>query len=490
MRNKIVGIIAGFAAIFCICSCTQSLDPNIPADKPSSSDSGEEFELFAVVTEGFSADVVQSGATTKTILNEDWTVSWSESDLMSVFNSGAGENTWSDNCRFVVSDPARGGFVKDASESTKKLISGKDSYDWYACSPWMQYGANPSGTKGYTVNRTPRQMGYGSTAHLSESDIVAGKALAVPSGTAPELKLYHVCTLLKFTVVNNTGSSVAITSLTLDALSGGSYITGSFTMDWGLGNSDMPRLDATKMGSAKAYTCTLNVVENKGDETTPEWSAITQTVADGESVDLYMIVAPFTIPAGGKMKLEITGSAGTCTLEKTMSKEIRFTAGSYNTATKAIGTNNINNQNYNKSGLTTFYPEDKNNYSYGVGKNASIQTAPYTYTAQTTSGAYVRFPNNNSMMAIKGINLHGATSLRFSYRKDSANECNTALYYRFSDASSWTEIASSSSIGLISHDFSIENPDGKNIDIQVKNMSEVTDSKFPAIDDWKLVALD
>ena len=80
--------------------------------------------------------------------------------------------------------------------------------------------------------------------------------------------------------------------------------------------------------------------------------------------------------------------------------------------------------------------------------------------------------------------------MTFSYRKDSANECNTALYYRFSDASSWTEIASSSSIGLISHDFSIENPDGKNIDIQVKNMSEVTDKKYPTVDDWKLVALD
>ncbi len=72
----------------------------------------------------------------------------------------------------------------------------------------------------------------------------------------------------------------------------------------------------------------------------------------------------------------------------------------------------------------------------------------------------------------------------------SFHECKTTLYYRFSDASSWTEIASSSSIGLISHDFTIENPDGKNIDIQVKNMSEVTDAKYPAIDDWKLVALD
>ena len=203
------------------------------------------------------------------------------------------------------------------------------------------------------------------------------------------------------------------------------------------------------------------------------------------------------------MKLEITGSAGTCTLEKTMSKEIRFTAGSYNTATisyskpekvlfaenfgtNAIGTNNI--PKYDKAGLTTFYPEDKNNYSYGVGNNASIQTAPYS--SQTTSGAYVRLPKNNSMMAIKGINLHGSKSLRFSYRKDSANDCSTTLYYKFSDVSSWTELASSSSTGLISHDFTIENPDGKTIDIQVKNRSDVTDKKYPVVDDWKLVALD
>lgn len=72
----------------------------------------------------------------------------------------------------------------------------------------------------------------------------------------------------------------------------------------------------------------------------------------------------------------------------------------------------------------------------------------------------------------------------------SSHECKTTLYYRFSGASSWTELASSSSIGLISHDFTIENPDGKTIDIQVKNRSEVTDKKYPTVDDWKLVALD
>ena len=123
-----------------------------------------------------------------------------------------------------------------------------------------------------------------------------------------------------------------------------------------------------------------------------------------------------------------------------------------------------------------------------MGNNASIQTAPYT--SQTTSGAYVRLPKNNSMMAIKGINLHGSKSLRFSDRKDSANDCSTTLYYKFSDVSSWTELASSSSTGLISHDFTIENPDGKTIDIQVKNRSEVKEEKYPVVDDWKLVALD
>lgn len=72
----------------------------------------------------------------------------------------------------------------------------------------------------------------------------------------------------------------------------------------------------------------------------------------------------------------------------------------------------------------------------------------------------------------------------------SFHECKTTLYYRFSDASSWTELASSSSTGLISHDFTIENPDGKTIDIQVKNRSEVKEEKYPVVDDWQLVALD
>lgn len=79
--------------------------------------------------------------------------------------------------------------------------------------------------------------------------------------------------------------------------------------------------------------------------------------------------------------------------------------------------------------------------------------------------------------------------LRFSYRKDSANECITVLSYKFSDTSSWTEVDSSAETGVITHEFTIENPESKTIDIQIKNISAVTDSKWPTVDDWKLVAL-
>lgn len=506
MKLDYIKILAVALAVASFCSCADSLAPDSRIDDKPASDVSDCFQLFASVPEGFSDIYGIAGNQTKTVLNDDWTVSWRVGDGMSVFNAGNGETVFSSNCRFLISDVISGKFVKDASETSKSLVGGKESYDWYACSPWMQYGANPSGTKGYTVNRTPQQVGYGSTAHVSESDIMAGKALSVLSGEVPVLKLNHTCALLKFTVVNNSGSAAAITGLTLDATAGGSYITGSFTMDWGADESELPRLDASRMGSAKAYTCALSVVENVGTESEPKYSTITETVANGESVDVYMVVAPFSIRAGSVLKLEISGSEGVCTLEKMMPRDISFTAGSYNTATisyskpekvlftenfglNPVGTANINKSLYDKSGLTTLYPDDAANYSYGVDQNASLRTDAYTYTVQTTSGAYVRFPKANSMLAIKGIGLHGSTNLKFSYRKDSANECITVLSYKFSDTSSWTELDSSAETGVITHEFTIENPESKTIDIQIKNISPVTENKWPTVDDWKLVAL-
>ena len=133
------------------------------------------------------------------------------------------------------------------------------------------------------------------------------------------------------------------------------------------------------------------------------------------------------------------------------------------------------------------HPEDASSYSYGSYNNASFQTA--AYTGQTTTGAYVRYPKANASITIKGIVLHGATSLNFSYRKDAENTSTTVTKWRFSDESSWNEIASSDATGIISHDFTIVNNDNKTIDIQVQMTSAVTNSKYPVTDDWTLKAL-
>ncbi len=489
MRKTVYTLAAILSPIAMLCSCSDALTPESSTSKEVNP--APVAALFA-----------HPQTLSKTVLNSDWSVTWEDSDDMTVFNAGAGETSYSDNCRFSMSDASSGKFVKDVSETSKSLISGKESYDWYVSSPWMQYGSSPAGTKGYTVNRAPFQKGYGSTSHISESDILVGKALAVSSDATPSLILNHVCALMKFTVVNNSGSASTITGLTLDATSGGTYITGSFSMDWKAGTEETPCLSSSVMGSAKAYTCALSVVENAGTEESPDYQAITQTVASGESVDLYMVVAPFTIPAGGKIGLEITGSNGICSLEKTVESAISFKAGTYNTATipyenpeKVLFMENFGTAavgyakvaSYGKSGLYTLYPDDKAGYGYGVSNNASFQIA--TYTGQTTTGAYVRFPKKGASVAIKGINLHGATKLRFSYLKDSANVSETALSWRFTGTTDWTALTSSTSTGVISYEFTIENPDNKTIDIQLQNSSDVTNSKYPTVDNLKLVAL-
>lgn len=500
MKRECLEIFAAVQSVALLCSCAPNLVPD-SSDLGASDFSENAFELFASAPDPFARLSGKAGPT-KTVLNGDWSVSWCPTDRMSVFNRGVGENAYSPNCRFLISDVASGRFVKDVSETSKDLVSGKAAYDWYACSPWMQYGAAPSGTKGYTVPLSPMQVGYGSSSHVSEADILAGKALNVLSGDAPEMEMNHVCTLMKFTVVNGSPSPVAIASLKLDASAGASYIAGSFTMDWGADASTLPRLDPARMGSSKSYSCTLNVVENAGTDSEPEYVPMTEEIGVGESADFYMVTAPFRIPAGGKVKLEISGSGGICSLEKTMSRETSFLAGTFNTAaivysnpekilfmedfgTKAVATAKV--PAYDKTGLYVLYPEDKAGYGYGVYNNASLQTADYS--GKTASGAYVRFPKQNASMTVTGVALHGNTKLKFSYRKDSGNGCVTALKWRFNGTSSWTVLQESSETGIVSCEFEISNPDGKAIDIQIQNLSAVTAPDYPTVDDWKLVAL-
>lgn len=451
-------------------------------------------------------------ASTKTTLGTDWSVSWDSGDNLSVFNAAAGSSSYSDNCKFLIDGtPADGKFIKDASQTNKALVSGESSYDWYACYPWMEYGANPGGTKGYTINRTPQQVGYNSTLHIAGSDLMAGTAFGVADGTAPSIALHHVGALMKFTVTNNTGEAAAITGLTLDATAGNSYITGSFTMNWG-DSSTQPSLDATQMGSSKAYTCALSVVKNTGTDESPAYETIDETIANGASVDLYMVVAPFTIPAGGKIKLTIAGSLGSIELEKTVGGSgITFAAGTYNTAslsytkpeyvvfTETFGANtvttaNLNAGNYGKAGLTTAVAAHASDYEYSVNGNASIQASTAAsniaanYAECGISPAYVRLPATSavSFMCIKNITVEANTTYEFQYNKVKGGGVSiTKFGWRDSSASSWTYDNETSDEGTITQTFTTG--DFTKIDIMVQSPSEGAHTPYTSVDLFKLI---
>ena len=478
--RKLYLSVAAVAALLCA-SCQKNNDVNIPSEPVS---------LFA-----YDADA-------KTALNEgNWSVAWISSDNLSVFNAAAGSTTYSDNCRFLISGtPGNGQFIKDPAQTDKNLVGDAASYDWYACYPWMEYGAKPGATKGYTVATSFQQVGYNTTGHIAHYDIMAGKALAVAAGTAPRIALHHVGALMKFTVTNATGEATPITSLTLDASQGGSYISGSFTMNWGA-DGVTPALDASQMGSSKSYTTTVNIVKNVGTEEAPSYVPTDVNVEAGASVDIYMVVAPFSIAAGKSVKISVKGGFGEVTIDKTMSRAVSFAAGTYNTAgvsytkpqksiftetfgTAAVATGNV--ATYGKSGLTCGYdPADAASYVYASYNNASFQTADYTYTTKTTSGAYVRYPKKGAFIAIKNIKLHGYTSFTFCFTKDTSD--GIALKWRFSDESAWTTVATTTDAGEISMPFTISNPDGKTIDIQLASTMDVTNSAWPTTDNWKLL---
>ncbi|MCR5019060.1 MAG: hypothetical protein K6A64_09720 [Bacteroidales bacterium] len=463
-------------------------------------------------------------ATSKTTLGTDWKVSWDSNDALSVFNAAAGGSTYSDNCKFLIDGtPSDGKFIKDPSQTGKSLIDGESSYDWYACSPYMEYGANPGGTKGYTINRTPQQVGYNSAAHITSSDIMAGTAFGVADGTAPSIALHHVGTIMKFTVTNNTGEAAAITGLTLDATAGGSYITGSFTMNWG-GSSTQPSLDATNMGSAKAYTCALSVVKNTGTAESPVYVATDETIANGASVDLYMVVAPFSIPAGGKIKLTIAGSLGSLELEKTMGSAITFAAGKYNTAnlsytkpeyvvfTETFGANsvtyaNLNAGKYTKTGLTTAVASHKDNYSYSATGNTSIAVS--TQTSQKINiadyGAYVegavaKLPATsataaNSAIYISGIIVEPNTTYIFKYNKSKGTlsgsgeyDTTTQFKWRVNGTTDWTAVNPTTAVGTISQEFTTGSETTIDIGVEATDRNPAgTITYYPALDLFKLI---
>lgn len=429
----------------------------------------------------------------RTAIGDDWTVNWTSGDKLSVFNAVAGSNEYSENCKFGIDNEV---YVEGSKVCRFKLETGSlksgDACDWYVCSPYLSTASNPGSTKGYTVPVSPVQNGYGSKGHISDYDIMVGTAKNLPKGENPSIALHHVCTVMKFHITNASGSSTPITGITLDASDAGTYITGSFSMDY-----ETPALTQT-MGSSKSYSCDLKV-NNAG------------TVANGDAVDLYMVIAPFSMDAGKKIKLVINGGKGECIAEKTIGGSgITFGKGTYNNANLNYVPNIVFAETFGTetipTGSISSYNHDE--LEFTVTGNASIASTSDEKTKVNNpdwkdflSGAVVKIvatkeTSANSAMYVKGITVEPNTTYIFQYNKSkgkifggSTIDTKTKFKYRENGTSSWISINETSDAGTVTQEFTTGNYTKLDIGVEATDRlnSGTTYAYYPAVDLFKLI---
>lgn len=127
------------------------------------------------------------------------------------------------------------------------------------------------------------------------------------------VQLHHTTALLDFTVVNGESEDITLNSLKFYAPSE-TKIAGTYYIN--LSNGEL-----TPSGSNYVYSNATVTIENA------------PVLAAGESMHVYMPVAPFSVAAGETVQVIVAAGDNTCTIEKTFSSPMDFAAGTVNPTT-------------------------------------------------------------------------------------------------------------------------------------------------------------
>ena len=402
------------------------------------------------VEEGHEVELYATLPVTRTTLSSDFKLEWNENDVMAVFNAPTGTYGYSSNLKFAIDENAEGKF--SPAEGVEVPFEDGVNYDWFVCTPWREANGavelkTPKGQSkedGYFPIGAATQNGYDNSDHISNSDIMVGKAI---NTRTPEITLKHLAVLHKFTVTNNSDKPTVITKLTFNG--GDNKLFGTFWIDL---TADEPAIDVNKANGA--FNERALTVKN-GTE-----------LAVGKSADFYVMTAPFTLKTGQTFKVTIETSTGTQVVEKTAPADIDFAAGTYNTASlvynyvpvyadhlyyetfntqTSLTDVSVTNSNvtvdrwakYDKAGLTV-YDGIVSNVNYINAKNSTISR----YVSQTAiigmDDLYADL--NNGEITITGIKLHGYTKLNLSLFQTYKNS-ELLVEYSIDEGNTWTKIA-------------------------------------------------
>lgn len=420
---------------------------------------------------------------TRTTLSSDFKLSWNNSDVMAVFNAPTGTEDYSGNLKFEIDDNAEGKF--SPAEGVDVPYEEGVNYDWFVLAPYRENNGvaelttpkGQSGEDGYFPIGRATQNGYNSSEHISNSDIMVGKAT---NTRTPNITLKHLAVLHKFTVKNDFSEPIVIEQLALNG--GANKLFGGFWIDL---TAENPAIDVTK--ATNSYNERELVVSN-GTE-----------LAVGESADFYMITAPFVLNTGETFKITIQTDKGTKTLEKIATEDISFIAGEYSSAKLSfdgpdpvpVFLETFGTTTYSESNIITYDGDTsgiKATWSNGTGTTTSGYTTGGAFegVAMRWSGAKA-----NSNTKWTGVSVNGNATLTVSYDLVLTGDAGTtiAFNHRNTGSTKWIKVHTTELTveekGVIKHvsfDITIDDPT-KTIEFY---LSSTTATQYAWLDNLKL----
>lgn len=286
----VMGVMA--AAAFTLTNCTEEIQSAPEVEKVP-------YTIYA------------DAADTKTE-NDGLSTVWVEGDALNVFHAPAGTTEYGDNSMFTLSDAEAGKFVTEELKGELAEVN-----DWYVLYPYNKDVTTPAAKdKGY-INVGSKtaitQYGYGTMAHLSGLNCpLYGVAEGVSDETIPALVMNHLTSVVKVEVTNNTGDDIVVSNVVFTAPE---EICGTFYVDF---TGEAPEY----VGSGADDVSNSAAVNVSGAE----------TLAAGQTADVYVVIKPFTAKAGSELKLSVNGSEKT----KTLDADVVFAPGCIKTLTFSL----------------------------------------------------------------------------------------------------------------------------------------------------------
>lgn len=210
--KRIISIAAAAALIFAY-GCSEE-----PLDRSQEGQDREE-----VSAEGFSikAGIAASSDSRTSFDAATGKVEWSEGDALGIYIKGGKTDAM---YKFVKNEGA------DTFSTDEFTPDPETEYTYYAVYPYPEFGASDLTAQVSIVSGT-----YDSSDPDGHIDTpLWGKSEAVAGTKTPEITLSHLASVIEVNFVNNTGSDLTVSEVSLEA-AGDAALSGTFTLDLGTG---------------------------------------------------------------------------------------------------------------------------------------------------------------------------------------------------------------------------------------------------------------